>query len=75
MLQSYFRKSDQLIDAVFEDRVEQFFLGGESPVHRAHPDVGVTRHVVERRLDAFFGEQFPRGFEHTLPIALCVLTQ
>jgi hypothetical protein len=56
LLQGRFREGDNLVDTVFENRVEQFLFGGEPPVHRAHPDVGVVGDVIERRFKTAHGE-------------------
>ena len=73
--QSRFRERDDLVDTVFKNRIEQFLFGGEPPVHRAHPDVGVVGDVIERRFQAAHGEQLTRGFDDPLPVALGVLAQ
>ena len=75
MLQSSFRQADDLVDAVFEDRVEQLLLRGEPPVHRSDADVGVMRHIVEGGLQPSHGEQLARSFEHALPVAFGVFAQ
>ena len=60
--QTVFRERDHLFDTFLEDGVEQFLLGGEPSVYRAHSDTGVMCHVVERCLQSTDGEQFARRF-------------
>ncbi len=42
MAESIFGETDDLVDAVLEDRVEEILFGGESAVDGAHADVGVV---------------------------------
>lgn len=75
LLRSCFREANHLVDAVGEDRVEQLFLGGESPIHRAHPNPCVVRDVIERRFQAPDSEQLTGRLHNPLPVELSVFAQ
>jgi hypothetical protein len=50
MVQRRFSLRSKLIDAVFEDRLDQFLLGGKPPVYSPDAQACVVGYVVERGL-------------------------
>ena len=69
MAQRPFGQIDELVDAVEEDRADEFFLGGEATVHGAHADVCVVGDIVESGLKSPGGEQIPGSVDDPLAVA------
>ena len=67
--QRFLRDALQLCQPVRQDGVEQGPPIGEIVVQRADADAGPAGHLVERYVDAAFGEKFGRGCDQPLPIA------